>query len=224
MSSLVLVSGGFDPLHVGHLRHLQAAAELGRVVVALNSDAWLARKKGYAFMSWVERHEILAGLKSVAYVTGMDDADGTACEAIQRVRPAIFAKGGDRGPGNTPEAELCARLGIAVRYGVGGSDKPQASSALVERQWGFYRVLHEQPGFKVKLLTVMPGRATSLQRHHHRAEHWIDPARDRYEFVQKGEVHQLQNAGTEPLHIVEVQSGERCEESDIERLEPEHVH
>ena len=80
----ILLSGGFDPLHVGHLRMIQEAAKLGRVIIALNSDEWLHRKKGYSFMSWEDRAEILMGLQSVWKVIHFDDSDETACDAIKK--------------------------------------------------------------------------------------------------------------------------------------------
>jgi cytidyltransferase-like protein len=129
---IVLCSGGVDPLHIGHVRYFQAAAGFGRVIVALNSDAWLTRKKGKPFMKWDERREILLALSCVAEVIPVDDADGTVCEAILRIRPDLFAKGGDRDCSlNVPEAELCKKLGIEVRYGVGGFEKIQSSSKLI---------------------------------------------------------------------------------------------
>lgn len=130
---IVCVSGGFDPIHIGHLRYIQDAARHGKVVVLLNSDAWLLRKKGYVFMAFDERKAIIEELKSVRAVVEVDDEDNTVCSGITQVKPDIFAKGGDRGPENTPEQETCGHLGIDVIFGVGGDDKLQASSRLVEQ-------------------------------------------------------------------------------------------
>lgn len=127
----VAVSGGCDPPHVGHLRMIQAAAKHGDVVVILNSDAWLKRKKGYAFMSWEERAELISGFRGVTDVVAVDDSDGTVCEALRRIKPDAFANGGDRKLGTTPEVELCNELGIELLWEVGGG-KIQSSSELVK--------------------------------------------------------------------------------------------
>jgi len=129
----VMVSGGFDPLHVGHVRMIQEASRHGAVLVVLNSDAWLKRKKGYVFMPWQERAEILGNIKGVFLVTSTDDSDGSVCAAIRAHKPDIFANGGDRKRNNTPEMELCEFLDIGLLWGVGGSDKPQSSSWLVNK-------------------------------------------------------------------------------------------
>ena len=130
---LVLVSGGFDPIHVGHVRMIEGAARPGGVVVALNSDEWLMRKKGYVFMPWKERAEIILNLKNVLSVEPVDDSDETVCKALTRIRPDIFANGGDRKLENTPEIELCEKLNIELLWNVGGG-KIQSSSDLVDRQ------------------------------------------------------------------------------------------
>ena len=130
---LVLVSGGFDPIHVGHVRMIEDAARHGGVVVVLNSDEWLMRKKGYVFMPWKERAEIILNLKNVLSVEPVDDSDETVCEALTRIRPDIFANGGDRKLENTPEIELCEKLNIELLWSVGGG-KIQSSSDLVNRQ------------------------------------------------------------------------------------------
>jgi len=127
----IMVSGGMDPIHVGHLRMIQAAAKLGRVVVALNSDDWLMRKKGYIFMTWEERAEILRGIKGVHEVVAVDDSDGTVCEALRRVQPKMFGNGGDRKVHNTPEQDVCKEFAIDLVWGLGGG-KVQSSSELVE--------------------------------------------------------------------------------------------
>lgn len=129
----IMVSGGFDPVHVGHIRMIQDAARWGAVIVAINSDDWLMRKKGYVFMSWKERSEIIGNIKGVTLVTNVDDSDGTVCSAIKRHRPDAFANGGDRKKDNTPEMDLCNELGIQLLWNVGGGDKPQSSSWLVNK-------------------------------------------------------------------------------------------
>ena len=126
----VCVSGGFDPVHIGHLRMIQEAAQHGDVIVIVNSDEWLMRKKGYIFMPFKERCEILNGFGCVAYTTHVDDTDGTVCEALGRVQPTYFANGGDRKTDNTPEMDACDALGIQLLWGVGGG-KIQSSSTLV---------------------------------------------------------------------------------------------
>jgi len=128
-----MVSGGFDPLHIGHIQMIQQATEWGNVIVVVNSDAWLQRKKGYVFMPWHERVQILGNLKGVTLVSGVNDTDETVCEAIRRLRPDAFANGGDRKKQNTPEMEVCDELGIQMLWGIGGTDKPQSSSWLVNK-------------------------------------------------------------------------------------------
>lgn len=129
---VIAVSGGFDPLHIGHVRYIQEAAKYGDVLVFLNTHEWLVRKKGYAAMPWVHRMEILAALKGVTMIVPAIDDDGTVCKSIQEFKPNFFAKGGDRGPDNTPEVELCGHLGIEVLWNMGGG-KIESSSAIVSR-------------------------------------------------------------------------------------------
>lgn len=126
----ICVSGGFDPVHIGHLRMIQEAAQYGNVIVIVNSDKWLMRKKGYIFMPFSERCEILRGFASVYDTVSVDDADGTVCEALRRLQPTYFANGGDRKTNNTPEMDVCSELGIKLIWGVGGG-KIQSSSTLV---------------------------------------------------------------------------------------------
>ena len=126
----VMVSGGFDPIHVGHVRMIQEAAKHGDVIVVANSDAWLKRKKGYIFMPWEERTEIILSMRGVLDVLPVDDSDGTVCDALRRYNPTCFANGGDRGAKNTPEMQVCEDLGIEMLWEVGGG-KIQSSSDLV---------------------------------------------------------------------------------------------
>jgi len=126
----IVISGGMDPIHVGHIKMIKAAAELGRVIVVLNSDEWLVRKKGFAFMSFEERKYLLENIKGVSEVSDVDDSDGTVCEALQRLKPDMFGNGGDRTSDNTPEKEVCLDIGIRMVWNLGG-EKIQSSSDLV---------------------------------------------------------------------------------------------
>ena len=126
----VCVSGGFDPVHVGHVRMIEEASQHGHVVVIVNSDEWLMRKKGYIFMPYDERREILEALATTGETTSVDDRDGTVCEALRRIKPDYFANGGDRKTDNTPEMKVCEELDIKLLWNVGGG-KIQSSSTLV---------------------------------------------------------------------------------------------
>jgi len=129
-NATVCVSGGFDPVHVGHLRMIQDSAQHGNVIVIVNSDEWLLRKKGYIFMPFEERCEILRGFSAVHQVMAVDDSDGTVCEALARLSPDYFANGGDRKSDNVPELIVCEKNNITPLWNVGGG-KIQSSSDLV---------------------------------------------------------------------------------------------
>jgi len=128
---IIAVSMGADPLHVGHLDLIDAAVNYGRVVVILNSDDWLMRKKNYIFMPFDERKRILMSIRNVHRVIGVDDSDDTVCKALKLVRPDYFANGGDRTEPNEKEDMICDAIGIKQLFNVGG-DKVQSSSQLVE--------------------------------------------------------------------------------------------
>ncbi len=130
---VIAVSGGFDPVHIGHVRMIRDASRYGDVMVIINSDEWLQRKKGYVFMPYEERAEIMGNIKGVAIVTSVDDSDGTVCEALRRHRPDAFANGGDRKTENTPEMDVCEEIGIQMMWAIGGNNKPQSSSWLVNK-------------------------------------------------------------------------------------------
>jgi cytidyltransferase-like protein len=252
MKSIVLITGGFDPLHSGHIAYFKAAKNLGDIlVVGVNSDDWLTRKKGAPFMPFRERAEIVRNIVGVDFVINFNDSDGSARNAITMVRQSypsdkiIFANGGDRTDDNIPEMDIVDN-NLQFVFGVGGFDKANSSSWILqewkapktERQWGYYRVLHEVPGMKVKELTVDPGKSLSMQRHTLRSEFWIVSegngvvnratpldfelppvilAEHDQLHVVKHEWHQLTNPYDHPLKIVEIQYGEKCIEEDIER-------
>ena len=133
----VMVSGGFDPVHAGHIRMIRDAAQHGDVIIVANSDDWLYRKKGFVFMEWERRVEILNAIKGVILVDSVDDSDGTVCEAIRRLAPTYFANGGDRGRSNTPEQAVCEEIGVKLLWGVGGEEKLDSSSDLAKKVRGF---------------------------------------------------------------------------------------
>jgi len=190
-----LITGGFDPLHSGHIALIKSAAHMGvynLVCIGLNSDAWLYRKKGYVFMPFEERKEILENIASVHKVISFDDSDDSSCDAIQRcvgeyefVDKIIFCNGGDRTEQNIPELGFKPEGDVELEFafGVGGTDKKNSSSALVKvelggpaltvREWGSWKVLSDEGTSKVKELTVLPGKKMSIQRHFKRNEYWL---------------------------------------------------
>lgn len=132
MNKIIALSGGFDPIHIGHVRMIQDAAEMGRVWIYLNTDEWLVRKKGFSFMSFKDRAEILFAIKGVEMVVPASDEDGTVCKSLEVFKPSMFGNGGDRKEGNTPEKTTCEALGIQMVFNLGG-EKVQSSSYLVDR-------------------------------------------------------------------------------------------
>ena len=183
---VVLVTGGFDPLHSGHIAYFKAAKKLGdKLVVGVNSDAWLTRKKGRPFMPGGERVSIIQNLSMVDHCVLFDDNDNTAKEAIKNVRfmypdaHIIFANGGDRTSDNIPEMDTDV-ANISFEFGVGGEDKKNSSSWILkewsqpttERLWGRYTILDKGDGWQVKQLEFDAGKALSNQRHFKRSEHW----------------------------------------------------
>ena len=251
---VVLVTGGFDPLHSGHISYFKEAKKLGdKLVVGLNSDEWLTRKKGKPFMPIKERVEIIRNLKMVDDVLTWEDNDDSASGAIFKLMATsgyncdiVFANGGDRTQNNIPEMKLWSDK-VEFVFGVGGSHKQNSSSWILEeykhpktqRNWGWYRVLDDKPGYKVKELVISPKSKLSMQRHFKRSEHWyvlkgscdvltdghaglqtvtLNACKQGYD-IGKEVWHQGINNHDDPCHILEVQYGEECIEDDIERKE-----
>lgn len=189
--NVVLVTGGFDPLHKGHIEYFKEAKKLGdKLIVGVNSDEWLTRKKGRPFMPFEDRCAIIKELSIVDKVIGFDDSDDSACQAIFHTLSThgnikvIFANGGDRTNTTTPEYATYGDMpNVEFAFGVGGTNKMNSSSWILdewktqktERDWGYWRVLDHKPekGYKVKELVIYPGKALSDQKHFKRAEQWI---------------------------------------------------
>ena len=244
MSKVSIVSGGFDPVHSGHINLMLAAKELGdQLIVLLNSDEWLSRKKGRPFMNFFERKMVLENLWFVDYVLDFDDSDNSAVDGLEKVvsmykqkDDLYFCNGGDRNSlDDIPEKGV---PGIQLKFGVGGDTKINSSSKLVneyfsrpaERDWGNWDVLknYEHLGVKVKELIIKPGQSTSMQRHRYRSEFMFvadgqltnmnrTTEKHNYTMIDQGEWHKLENKGKKDLHIVEIQYGTACIEEDIER-------
>lgn len=130
-----MLSGGFSIIHIGHVRLIEAAAEYGRVIVALNSDEWLSRKITSPHVTWSERAEVLMALRHVELVIPVEDSDGTVCKALEKIKPMYFCNGGDRTTADPREHEVCERLGIYELFGVGG-DKIRSSREFLLRNKG----------------------------------------------------------------------------------------
>ena len=180
---VIVVSGGFDPLHSGHIEYLNSAKKLGdRLIVALNSDEWLINKKGKPFMAFEERKILIENLRMVDEVIDFDDDDLGSCslglEKVKKMYPndeIIFCNGGDRNKENIPETSVS---GIDFRFNVGGSQKINSSSWLIkdyfnnfeERVWGKFYNLFKDDFVRIKELVVDSGKGLSFQKHKYRNE------------------------------------------------------
>jgi D-beta-D-heptose 7-phosphate kinase/D-beta-D-heptose 1-phosphate adenosyltransferase len=172
MPRRVAVSGGFDPLHIGHLEMMREARALGdALIVILNNDHWLRAKKGHAFMP---EHERAALIREYPFVDEVvitshppEPTDMSVCAELRAIRPEVFANGGDRKSDNTPEGAVCQELGIELAWNAGASGKIQSSSDLIaaamrkhgtKRQaWGELRSLLAVPGATVREIALAPG-------------------------------------------------------------------
>ena len=187
--NIVLITGGFDPIHSGHIDMIKHAASISRVVIGVNSDEWLVRKKGKPFMDIDNRKSILQQLKGVMQVIEFDDSDDTAIDAIHKVLREwpkyniVYANGGDRDRSNIPET-IITDPRLRFEYGVGTNIKTQSSTSLLMawnnpityREWGYWKVLntinYTGGTAKIKELTINPGKNLSIQRHKNRSEFW----------------------------------------------------
>tara|TARA_R110002153_G_scaffold29711_13_gene91186 strand:+ start:11916 stop:12680 length:765 start_codon:yes stop_codon:yes gene_type:complete len=249
-----IISGGFDPLHSGHLAYIKDAKKnCDFLLVGVNSDEWLSRKKGRPFLQFIERIAILNSMHDVNYATSFDDVDESAIDIISRAAAMfpdgelIFMNGGDRTKKNIPEMDTALLSGIDIefKFGVGGSDKKNASSkiledwkkAIVQRPWGWYRVLDQQDGWAVKELTIEPGQSLSDQRHFNRSEHWHvvegqvaidfefsneDKYTQTFDIKQSADIprttwHRAYNMTKKPAKVIETWFGDDLAEIDIER-------
>ena len=275
IKKVIILSGGFDPIHSGHINMFKKAKELADwVVVCVNSDAWLKEKKGVNFLGEYERLNIVKTNRYVDDAFVFEDDDyGSAINGIKKVISSkkeyqlkfrdpvflsdgelymegnlpeiefIFGNGGDRNPDTTPtlEQQYCMDNGISMEWNLGGPKMNSSSSILenwkypkTERSWGYYRILFELNGCKVKELAVKPNCSLSLQKHNHRSELWFvtegraTVKNDSGEYISigkhqslkigVGELHQLINFTNDIVKIVEIQYGEYCVEEDIIRF------
>ena len=183
---IVVVSGGFDPIHSGHISYMKSAKDIGdHLIVALNSDEWLIQKKKKVFMNIEERKNILLNIECVdEVITFNDDDSGSCIDALEKIKNKypneniIFCNGGDRNKDNIPEMMI---EGIEFRFGIGGDEKKNSSSSLLknwkydgeERIWGSFYNFYDSKEVKVKELIVNPRNGMSFQKHKHRNEIWV---------------------------------------------------
>ena len=246
----IVVSGGFDPVHKGHLELFENAKKLGdHLTVILNTDSFLKEKKGYVFMTFKERKKILLGFECIDKVIKCIDKDNTVCETLTQMKSKnqvdIFANGGDRKKiTDIPEHKICKENGIKMVFDIGGG-KVQSSSELVnqfnnykeKRPWGYFENLLEENKYKVKKLTILPNEKISHQFHNHRIEKWhivrgsgkffLDEdeyscRKGSYFEIQKRQIHSIENNGKVPLEIIEIQIGSKLIENDIVRIKDKY--
>jgi D-beta-D-heptose 7-phosphate kinase/D-beta-D-heptose 1-phosphate adenosyltransferase len=250
----VAVSGGFDPIHIGHVRMFQEARKFGdKLVVILNNDNWLRAKKGFAFMPQKERAELLRAFPGVDKVVITDhkknDRDKSVNHALAKLRPAIFANGGDRRKTkDILEANTCKRFGIKLVFGVGKGGKVQSSSWMINaarrpasktvRPWGEYYGWDSGRGWNLKTIYIKPKKRLSLQYHRHREEWWLlvsgdaqaivhDRSGEKTVSLKKGEVFRVTKKQVHRLlsrkggTVVEVAYG-NFDEDDIVRIQDDY--
>jgi len=248
-----LVSGGFDPVHVGHLRMFQDAKKIAdNVVLLLNNDEWLTRKKGKPFMTQNQRKEILEEFKSISRVIIQKTSEPSSSQAIEEFvsnnpnKNICYCNGGDRSNvNNIREEDICLKLGVDMQFGIGGEKKIESSSNLTKnylgeiekKPWGNYHIIARNLGYQIKEIKVSVDSKLSLQKHNNRAEFWqiirgkckvtVD---DRHQelrenehvYIPKNTFHRIENTGDNELVFVEIQLGDDLEEDDIIRIEDDY--
>ena len=248
-----IVSGGFDPVHVGHLRMFQDAKNLSdKVILLLNNDEWLVKKKGKPFMNEAQRKEILGEFKSISKVIIQTSSEKSSNKAIEEFvlknpnKTICYCNGGDRSNiKNIPEAEICQKLGVNLEFGVGGEDKIESSSQLTKnylgnvekRPWGNYHIIAKNKGYQIKEIKVLRKSKLSLQKHSNRSEFWqIVKGESKitienneyylkekeYIYIPNNTIHRIENIGEKDLIFIEIQLGENLKEEDIIRLEDDY--
>jgi len=242
----VVVSGGFDPVHVGHLRLFKEAKKFGdHLTVILNTDNFLKNKKGYFFMPFKERKEIISSFSCVDKVEKSIDKDETVIKTLEKLSKNndidVFANGGDRkNVADIPEYDFCKKNKIKMIFDIGG-DKIQSSSSLItrfknyqeDRPWGNFENLLKDEFYLVKRIIVKEGEQLSVQYHNHRSEKWIivkgiglltigkkkkEASYGSSFDIKAKEIHSIENIGKENLEIIEVQLGNLISENDIVRI------
>ena len=248
-----LVSGGFDPVHIGHLRMFQDAKNLSnKVILLLNNDEWLVKKKGKPFMTEEQRKEILEEFQSISEVIIQTFSDQSSCKAIEEFvlknpnKTICYCNGGDRSNiKNIRESEICKKLGVNLEFGVGGEEKIESSSQLTKnylgniekRPWGNYHIIAKNIGYQIKEIRVSQGSKLSLQKHKDRSEFWqivegmskITIGSKEYFLkekehihIPKNTVHRIENIGNKELILIEIQLGQNLNENDIIRIEDDY--
>ena len=243
----IIISGGFDPIHIGHLRMIKDASKLGKKLIAIaNCDRFLVDKKGYVFMPIEERLEILKSFDGVDKAVESIDDDMTVCKTIEWLAKdediACFANGGDRrNEDDIPESFVCEKYGIEMEFNVGGG-KIQSSSSLVggevKKPWGSYKTFEKGNGYLLKRMTINPGEILSLQSHENRSEFWyvsegvatvecddntFDLKKHESTNIPQKSKHRLSNNSNGILKVIEVQIGDLLSEDDITRYEDRYA-
>jgi cytidyltransferase-like protein len=227
----VAVSGGFDPLHIGHVRMFREARKHGdKLLVIVNNDAWLRAKKGYAFMPEAQRAEMIKEFPFVDRVVLTDhkegDPDMSVSRALKKHRPHVFANGGDRkNIADIPEAVVCQAHGIEMVFNIGRGGKVQSSSWMIRgasrpvfrtvRPWGEFYGWDKGVTWNLKTIYIKPKSRLSLQYHHHREEWWLlvegdalatvhEKDKERSISLKKGEVFRV---GKKQIHRLSSKKG-----------------
>lgn len=247
LDTIVIVSGGFDPIHSGHIELFKNAKKAGdKVIVLLNSDSWLIRKKGKFFMDWVCREIILSSISYIDEVHTVDDRTDTVIAGLRKIREKykdnriIFANGGNRKSDTTPEVSVCIELEMEMHWNMDMGTTMSSSALLIKfsqiketRGWGYYSILAQGDRYKVKELFIKPFCGISLQKHMFRSEHWTIVSgvaavlndnktsivrENESVFIPVGNIHRLRNNTNCPIKVIETQVGSYLEEDDIIRL------